>query len=220
MEKRFQPVPGQQTPGRTILPRLFRVGLLAMIFLAGCLGFYFLQGGSNREIISMLGFVGRPSPQSNPAPSDSTAPAKPAQSPIPADAGDPQIPQANPTAQNAAQSAPVQPAPAKPRGKAPPQDPLARAALARVGIDRAAESYWYAAINNPSLPANERKDLIEDLNEDGLNDPHNPTPDDLPVILNRIELIEAVGPDAMDKTNADAFQEAYKDLVNLAAKVI
>jgi hypothetical protein len=38
----------------------------------------------------------------------------------------------------------------------------------------------------------------------------------LPVILSRILLIEAVGPDAMDQVNADAFQEAYKDLVNLA----
>lgn len=220
MDNRFQPIPGRTTPGRTILPRLFRVGLLAAILLAACLGFFFLQGGSNREFISMLGFVAPASPQSSPALSDSKVQTtEPAQSPRPAEGLDPITSQANPTAQNAAQSAPAQPAPARPRGgKAPPQDPLARAALARVGVDPAAESYWYAAINNPNLPANERKDLIEDLNEDGLVDPHNPTPDDLPVILNRIQLIETVGPDAMDKTNADAFAEAYKDLVNLANK--
>jgi hypothetical protein len=216
MAKRFQPVPGPETPGRAILPDLFLGGLFAVILLAGCLGFYFLQGGSNRDIISMLGFVGPVSPQAGPSPFDSTVPTtEPTQSPSPVDAGDPKTPQANPTPQNAAQ-----PALAKPRGKAPPQDPLARAALARVGVDSAAESYWYAAINNPNLPANERKDLIEDLNEDGLTDPHNPTPADLPVILNRIKLIETVGPDALDKTNADAFQEAYKDLVNLANKAI
>lgn len=218
MEKRFQPVPGHDISGRTILPRLFRGGLFAAILLAACLGVFFLQGGSNQDLISMLGFVGSDSPQARPVLPETkvqvpTEPAQSAQSPILADASDPQIPQANPTPQPASQ-----PAPAKPRGKAPPQDPLARAALARVGIDPAAESYWYAAINNPNLPANERKDLIEDLNEDGLSNPHNPAPDDMPVILNRIQLIETVGPDAMDKVNADAFQEAYKDLVNLANK--
>ena len=101
-------------------------------------------------------------------------------------------------------------------GKPPAQDPMARAALAYVGADPDAEMYWYEAINDPSLPAQERQDLIEDLNEDGLFDPHNPTADDLPVILSRIELIEEVVWDAMDEVNADAFLEAYKDLVNLA----
>jgi hypothetical protein len=98
----------------------------------------------------------------------------------------------------------------------PLQDPLAREALAFVGADPVAEAYWYAAINNPALPANERQDLIEDLNEDGLSDPSHPGPEDLPLILSRLQLIEETGPDAMDEVNAAAFQEAYKDLVNLA----
>jgi hypothetical protein len=93
------------------------------------------------------------------------------------------------------------------------QDPTARAALSFVGADPEAEAYWLGAINDPKLPANERKDLIEDLNEDGLPDPKHPTVDDLPLILSRISLIEAVGLDAMDQVNADAFAEAYKDLV-------
>ena len=101
--------------------------------------------------------------------------------------------------------------------KEPLQDPLAREALALVGLDPIAEAYWYAAINNPTLPAKERQDLIEDLNEDGLSDPKQPGPEDLPVILSRIQHIEALGPNAMDKVNADAFEEAYKDLVNLAS---
>jgi hypothetical protein len=209
MEKRTQLVPGQQTPGRTIPPGLFRAGLFAVILLAGCLGFFFLQGGSNQELVSMLGFVGRESHQ------ETKVLTEPAQIPGPADRGMPNAPQPNPTTQNARQVAPAQP-----RGKEPLQDPLARAALARVGLDPDAESYWYAAINNPNLPAAERSDLIEDLNEEGLANPRNPTPDDMPVILNRIKMIETVAPDAMDKVNADAFQEAYKDLVNLAAKAI
>ncbi len=101
-------------------------------------------------------------------------------------------------------------------GKPPIQDLMARAALSFVGADPEAELYWYEAINDPSLGAQERQDLIEDLNEDGLSDPHNPTADDLPLILSRIQLIEEVVWDAMDEVNADAFLEAYKDLVNLA----
>jgi hypothetical protein len=101
-------------------------------------------------------------------------------------------------------------------GKDAPLDPLARMALSMVGADPAAEEYWLAAINDPSLPAEERQDLIEDLNEDGLSDPQHPTEDDLPLILSRLRLIEDVGEEAMDEVNADAFQEAYKDLLNLA----
>ena len=97
---------------------------------------------------------------------------------------------------------------------------MARVALAFVGADLDAEMYWYWAINNPSLSGHERQDLIEDLNEDGLSDPQNPTAEDLPLILNRIGLIEAVGWDAMDEVNSDAFQEAYKDLVNLAIQAM
>jgi hypothetical protein len=103
-----------------------------------------------------------------------------------------------------------------PAPKEPLKDPLAREALAFVGADPEAEAYWYGAINNPDLSAHERQDLIEDLNEDGLSDPKHPSPEDLPLIYNRILLIEEAGADAMDQVNADAFAEAYKDLLNLA----
>ena len=52
---------------------------------------------------------------------------------------------------------------------------------------------------------------------DGLTDPKHPAEDDLPLIISRLMIIEEVGPDTMDAVNAEAFQEAYKDLVNLAA---
>ena len=101
--------------------------------------------------------------------------------------------------------------------KEPLRDPAAREALAWVGADPEAEAYWCAAINNPELSAKERQDLIEDLNEDGLSDPKHPGPDDLPLIVNRILLIEELSPSALDQVNADAFAEAYKDLLNLAS---
>jgi hypothetical protein len=105
-----------------------------------------------------------------------------------------------------------------------PQDPLAdpdaRSALALVGTDPDAEVYWFGAINDPSLSAHERQDLIEDLNEEGLSDPKNPTIDDLPLIIRRLELIEALAPFAMDEVNMDAFEEAFKDLRNLADQAL
>ncbi len=102
----------------------------------------------------------------------------------------------------------------------PWQDPDARVALSLVGADDEANLYWMRAINNPNLAAKERQDLIEDLNEEGFPDPKNVTADDLPLILSRMELIEELAPDAMDSVNADAFQEAYKDLVNMYLKVM
>jgi len=99
--------------------------------------------------------------------------------------------------------------------KEPIQDPDARTALSLVGTDPAAEQYWMEAINDPTLPAGERKDLIEDLNEDGLSDPHHPGAQDVPLILNRLRLIEGLAPGAMDQVNAQAFAEAYKDLTDM-----
>jgi len=105
-------------------------------------------------------------------------------------------------------------------GKEPLQDPIARVALSLVGMDPDAEDYWFAAINDLTLPAHERQDLIEDLNEEGLSDPEHPTIDDLPLIFSRLELIETIAPDAADDVNAAAFMEAYKDLLNLAELVM
>ena len=94
-----------------------------------------------------------------------------------------------------------------------------RVALSLVGTDPEAERYWIAAINDSSLSAHERQDLIEDLNEDGLSDPKNPGVEDLPLIVSRLQIIEELAPDAMDKVNADAFREAYKDLSNMYARL-
>jgi hypothetical protein len=105
-------------------------------------------------------------------------------------------------------------------GKEPLRDPIARVALTLVGMDPDAEDYWFGAINDLSLPANERQNLIEDLNEEGLPDPEHPTLDDLPLIFNRLALIETIAPDAADEVNFDAFREAYTDLLNLAQLAI
>jgi hypothetical protein len=116
-----------------------------------------------------------------------------------------------------AKNAPIPTDPAKP--KKPKEKPIEREALAFVGADPVAEAIWLGAINSPDVSAHDRSDLIEDLNEDGFADPKNLTPDDLTLIVNRLELIEREAPYAMDDVNAAAFAEAYKDLVNMYAKV-
>jgi hypothetical protein len=98
--------------------------------------------------------------------------------------------------------------------------PQARMALSFVGADPMAEDVWVAAINDPALPPETRKDLIEDLNEDGFPDPKHITEDDLPLIMNRLELITTLAPESMDDVNAAAFEEAYKDLVNMVYRLL
>jgi len=96
--------------------------------------------------------------------------------------------------------------------------PLARSALTMVGADSEAEAVWYDAINDPTLSRNARKDLIEDLNEEGFEDPKRLTENDVPLILRRLAIIEELAPEAMDEVNAAAFEEAYKDLVKMLEK--
>jgi hypothetical protein len=156
-----------------------------------------------------------PSTEESPAPSAGTSQPEPTKPEAQAPGNEQKPALARSTASQAARTKQ-----ATPPAQEVLQDPVARVALGYVGADPDAEAYWYGAINNPSLSAHERQDLIEDLNEDGLSDPQNPSLEDLPLILNRIELIEAVVWDAMDEVNADAFQEAYKDLVNLAIQAM
>jgi len=95
----------------------------------------------------------------------------------------------------------------------------ARIALGMIGYDPDADEVWIRLINDPSLSANARSNLIEDLNEDGFADPHNPTLEELPMIEYRLELIEDLLPYAMDKVNEDAFKEARKDLENMVDRL-
>lgn len=124
-------------------------------------------------------------------------------------------------------AAPPAPPPAAPSTERPPGDyesmtpavkeALGRWALQHVGADDEATEIWLELINDPELSAKVRQDLIEDLNENGFSggNGRTATVDDLPLIASRIQLIEEHAAAALDETNAAAFAEAYKDLVNL-----
>jgi hypothetical protein len=100
------------------------------------------------------------------------------------------------------------------------KEPLARVALTFAGANAQADQFYQSTINDGGLSAKQRKNLIEDLNETGFANPSHLTQADLPLIQNRISLIEQLAPNAMDKVNAAAFQEAYKDLLNMRASVL
>jgi hypothetical protein len=119
-------------------------------------------------------------------------------------------------------SHPVEKPPERPPGDYASMTPavkeeLGRWALNHVGADDEATEIWLELINDPELSAKVRQDLIEDLNENGFSggNGRTATVDDLPLIASRIQLIEEHAATALDETNAAAFAEAYKDLVNL-----
>jgi hypothetical protein len=101
------------------------------------------------------------------------------------------------------------------------KEPLARLALAFVGASPQAVPLWHNAILDPSLTADQKRNLVEDLNEDGLVNKKTPTPEDLTIIARRYALTQAyLQQDYVlnDRMLNAAFREADKDLRNLLQK--
>jgi len=98
------------------------------------------------------------------------------------------------------------------------REALGRLALNYVGAnDQALELYHQAALD-PQLNPDQRRNLVEDLNQDGLVNRRNPTPEDLKIIAKRYELTQSyLQQDYVknDKLLNEAFLEANKDLANL-----
>ena len=106
---------------------------------------------------------------------------------------------------------------------------IAAAALALAGAAQAqgveankktVVEFYNKAINDLSLSKGDRRNLIEDLNQDGFVDRKNLGARDLPLIENRIAIIEQLAPDATDPINLAAFQTAYKDLQKMRERIL
>jgi len=101
------------------------------------------------------------------------------------------------------------------------REPLARVGLAYVGVSQEAAELWHTAVLDTTLKPDHRRELVEDLNTDGLGNKKNPTPQDLQIIAKRYELTQAYL--QQDYTQNDpvlrkAFLEADKDLRNMLQK--
>jgi hypothetical protein len=106
------------------------------------------------------------------------------------------------------------------RVQAGQKEQLVRVALAYAGASDQANQLLRQAINDPNMSADARRNLIEDLNEAGFADPHNPAASDIALIQARIALIERLAAGATDPVNIRAFQEAYKDLNNMLNRLL
>ena len=92
---------------------------------------------------------------------------------------------------------------------------LAFRALWYLGVDPAAEATWSRAINDLTMPEGVRSDLIVDMIDEGYSDNSHPGKQDLPLILARLQIIERHAPYAIDAVNRRAFEEVYRDLLEL-----
>jgi len=98
------------------------------------------------------------------------------------------------------------------------REPLARVALTYVGTSGPAAQLWHTAINDQSLNPAQRRELILDLDQDGLQNDKTPTPADLPIVANRLALTQTyLQQDYVrnDPVLNRAFLEANKDLQRL-----
>ncbi len=98
------------------------------------------------------------------------------------------------------------------------KESLARVALAYVGANDQAVELFHAAVLDQALKPDQTRNLIEDLNQDGLNNRRAPTAEDLKIIANRYELTQAYLQQDYVQNNKvlhEAFREADKDLANL-----
>jgi hypothetical protein len=105
-----------------------------------------------------------------------------------------------------------------PRLKEQERDSLARIGLAYVGADRQAEQFFHASIFDPALPLDRRRELIHDLDQDGLINDKIPTPADVPIIARRYELTQTYLQQdyvQQDPAISTAFLKAAKDLKKL-----
>jgi hypothetical protein len=100
------------------------------------------------------------------------------------------------------------------------REPLVRYALTYAGEDPSATEFWHNAVNDQTFPFSQRRELIEDLNQDGLQNEDNPTPRDALLIAARLELIEKYYSETQDPVIRDAWREAGKDLKHMGQKFL
>jgi hypothetical protein len=104
------------------------------------------------------------------------------------------------------------------------KEAIGRVGLTYVGsannqVNDQAIQLFHAAISDPTLTPDQRRNLIEDLNQDGLSNRRNPTPDDKKIIFNRYELAQTYLQQPYvqnDPVATAAFKEALKDLAQMS----
>ncbi len=98
------------------------------------------------------------------------------------------------------------------------KEPLARLALTYVGTSEEAARLFHTSVLDQALKRDDRRNLIEDLNTDGLSSKKSPTAADLAIIAKRYAMTQAYLKEDYvqnDRLLNEAFREADKDLRNM-----
>lgn len=101
------------------------------------------------------------------------------------------------------------------------KEPLARLALAFMGANQQAGELFPTAVLDQALLPDQKRELVEDLNQDGLSNEKAPTPEELKIVANRYALTQTyLQQDYVlnDQVLSAAFREADKDLRNMLQK--
>ncbi len=98
------------------------------------------------------------------------------------------------------------------------KEPLARLALNFAGTDEQANALYKLAINDQNLKPDSRRELIEDLNQDGFDNLKSLSDRDVQLVKSRLDLIGKYRQPNDPKMISDAFNEAEKDLKDMLAK--
>ncbi len=88
---------------------------------------------------------------------------------------------------------------------------LAQVALDTAGTDPMADRFFYAAMGDTSLPADNRRNLAEDFADHGTN-PKNPSAQDVQVMQKRLALLEQLRAETTEPLVIAGINEAQKDL--------
>jgi hypothetical protein len=96
---------------------------------------------------------------------------------------------------------------------------LAQVALDTAGTDPKADQFFYAVMGDTSLPADNRRNLAEDLADHGTN-PKNPSAQDIQVMLKRLSLLQQLQGEATEPLVIAGIMEAQKDLNKFIAAYV
>lgn len=84
-----------------------------------------------------------------------------------------------------------------PRTRPEQKEPLVDAVIERVGQHPQAAQLLHSMVTDESLPPKLREEAIRELDDEGINE-DNPGPNDLPIIIERWRILQALRPDVRD----------------------
>lgn len=93
---------------------------------------------------------------------------------------------------------------------------LVQVALDSAGRDQMADNFFYAAMGDTSLPADNRNNLAQDFADHGTN-PKNPSADDVQVMQKRLAMLQQLQGETTDPRVLSGILEGQKDLTKFIA---